>query len=243
MVSRLLPTSSNLSPPGSCSSVTSRVVVRRRSRCSGRRSTSGERAGTMGKLMDLRHRLGSGAPGHLHHGALGLEGVTRVGLPSNRRRSTVWCQAPSILYPPGLSATLPDVRRVLPARSRVSKYQGTFAPMFWMALEPSSADTRQPPSMASKLLSCPGRPRCRPPPAAHRRWGCRVAVRCRRQGRRPWPVIRRECRPSVPEVPSCRVAGAAVRDVGAEGDVHAALHHQRDVGGRSSPGSASRCPR
>ncbi len=45
---------------------------------------------------------------------------------------------------------LPEVRRSLPARSLVSKYQGTLAPMFWMALEPISFDTRQPPSMASK---------------------------------------------------------------------------------------------
>ena len=37
--------------------------------------------------------------------------------------------------PEPFSSMLPPERRVLPARSLVSKYQGVLAPMLWMALE------------------------------------------------------------------------------------------------------------
>ena len=137
MVRRLLPTSSNLSP--------AKIVggrIGRGDKEASARDGERERAGVIGKRGD-GDRLGRGAPGHLHHGG------SRKGVPSTAAIGQIASEpcvgdaadasVPGTTVP--LRAMLPEVRRVLPARSRVSKYQGTLAPMFWMALEPSSADT------------------------------------------------------------------------------------------------------
>ena len=84
--------------------------------------------------------------------------------PINRVSATVLTVAPPSAT---FSSMLPDERRVLPARSLVSKYQGVFAPMVWIALElivcpnvPAAVNRRE-------VGVRRGQPRCRRSPAAH----------------------------------------------------------------------------